>query len=109
MVWCGVVRCVRAGFGSLAGDSPALLEEALRLGYRLLDLSRQDGASEEAVGRLLQQHLADPAVPLRSEVFLTSKVWPTHLGYGPTSDEVTKSLIALQTAYVDLYMIHWPV
>lgn len=82
----------------------------------MLDLSRRDsgpggggGGSEQAVGRVLQRHLADPAVPLRAEVFITCKVWPTHLGYGPTSNEITQSLIALQTAYVDLYMIHWPV
>lgn len=95
------------GFGSTAATSAATLEEALRLGYRMLDLAREHG-DEGAVGALLHRHAADPGVPLRGEVFLASKVWPTHLGFGPTSREVARSLLALRSAYVDLYLIHWP-
>jgi diketogulonate reductase-like aldo/keto reductase len=85
-----------------------VLEEALRAGYRMLDLSRED-RNEQVAGDILHRFGADSDVPLRSEVFLVSKVWPTHLGFGPTSREVTKSLLALQSAYTDLYLIHWPV
>lgn len=96
-----------AGFGSSADTSLALLEEALRLGYRMFDLAREN-RDEWSVGSLLRKYEADSEVPLRSEVFLTTKVWPTHLGFIPTSREITQSLLALHTAYVDLYMIHWP-
>jgi len=95
------------GFGSSADTPPAVLEEALRLGYRMFDLAREN-RDEWSVGSLLRTYEADSDVPLRSEVFLTTKVWPTHLGFVPTSREVTQSLLALRTAYVDLYMIHWP-
>ena len=45
----------------------------------------------------------------RRELFLQSKVWPTELGYGPTSAAIATSMRLLQSNYVDLYMLHWPV
>jgi diketogulonate reductase-like aldo/keto reductase len=44
----------------------------------------------------------------RREVFLQSKVWPTQLGFGPTSRAIAASLQQLGTAYIDQYMLHWP-
>jgi len=45
----------------------------------------------------------------RSEVFLTSKLWNTDQGYDSTRKALNESLKRLQTDYLDLYLIHWPV
>jgi diketogulonate reductase-like aldo/keto reductase len=47
-------------------------------------------------------------LPLRDELFLESKVWPTELGFVPTSEAIETSLGHLNTNYVDLYLLHWP-
>lgn len=48
-----------------------------------------------------------PAV-YRDDVFVTSKVWPTELGYMETLAAVERSLQQLRTWYLDSYLIHWP-
>lgn len=80
---------------------------ALSQGYRLLDLAREY-QNEGKVSRILSMGKKDPTIPLREEVFLVSKVWPTHLGFHPTTREVYESMRALQTPYIDMYMLHWP-
>jgi 2,5-diketo-D-gluconate reductase B len=44
----------------------------------------------------------------RSEVWLTTKVWPDDLAPERVRASLKRSLSALGTDYVDLYMIHWP-
>jgi hypothetical protein len=78
-------------------------EHALLNGYRLFDMSRE--YENEA---LLAELLHHPNLPKRNEVFIISKVWPTHLGYAETNHEITQSLKAFQDPYLDMFMIHWP-
>ena len=85
-----------------------MIAEAMREGYRMFDLAREN-RNEENVGRILHNNRGNENFPARSDVFLISKVWPTNLGFFPTSKEIAKSLMDLKTSYVDLYMIHWPV
>ena len=47
-------------------------------------------------------------MPLRGEMFIETKVWPTELGFYPTSDSILSSLEDLKSNYIDLYLIHWP-
>ena len=35
-------------------------------------------------------------------------MWPTELGFVPTSDAIETSLEHLNTNYIDLYLLHWP-
>lgn len=84
-----------------------MLRSALRQGYRLLDLAREF-ENEQKVARLLTAGKEDSDIPLREEVFIVSKVWPTHLGFHPTTREIYESMRALQTPYIDMYMLHWP-
>jgi 2,5-diketo-D-gluconate reductase A len=49
--------------------------------------------------------LADSGLP-REEVFLTTKIRPSDLGQEPAV--LRRSLRALRTSYVDLWLVHWP-
>jgi hypothetical protein len=80
-----------------------IAEHALLNGYRMFDLAREFN-NEGLLAGLLHH----PDLPKRNEVFLISKVWPTHLGFGETSYELSESLKAFQDPYIDMYMIHWP-
>jgi diketogulonate reductase-like aldo/keto reductase len=45
----------------------------------------------------------------REEIFLTTKVNDKDQGYATTLRAFDHSLELLQTDYVDLYLIHWPI
>ncbi|MEM9328000.1 MAG: aldo/keto reductase [Bacteroidota bacterium] len=76
---------------------------ALKNGYRSIDTAAAY-RNEAGVGSALAKSgLA------REEVFLTTKVWNSDQGYEETLAAFERSLAQLQTDYVDLYLIHWPV
>lgn len=75
---------------------------ALDWDYRLIDTAAFYG-NERAVGDALRQS----AIP-REEVSLSSKVWIQQNGYEGTMQSLEKTLINLQTDYLDLYLIHMP-
>ncbi|KAJ1416773.1 NADP-dependent oxidoreductase domain-containing protein [Ochromonadaceae sp. CCMP2298] len=79
-----------------------VFSNALSLGYRMFDLAREYG-NEHVIKELLNNGLAK-----RGEIFLATKVWPTELGFEPTSKAITTSLREMGTTYIDLYMLHWP-
>jgi diketogulonate reductase-like aldo/keto reductase len=58
-----------------------------------------------AVERFLCDVVA--AVP-RDDLFLASKVLPSHAGYDDTIAACERSLQRLGVDYLDLYMLHWP-
>jgi diketogulonate reductase-like aldo/keto reductase len=72
---------------------------ALELGYRHIDTAQAYG-NEKSVGKALR----DSGVP-RSEVFLTTKLFPARKD--PVA-EAEQSLRRLGVDQVDLYLIHWP-
>lgn len=75
---------------------------ALESGYRSIDTA-QGYNNEEAVGR----GLIASGVP-REEVFITTKVRASQLGYEATKAAFHESLEKLQLNYIDLFLIHWP-
>jgi diketogulonate reductase-like aldo/keto reductase len=59
-----------------------------------------DGRSEKLVG--------DVIAGQRDRVFLTSKVWPTHVTGNGIARACDASLARLGTDHLDLYLLHWP-
>lgn len=86
-------------------DEKALrgLQTALEIGYTHIDTAEMyaDGHTEELVGQAIQSYR-------RSDLFITSKVWPSNLAYPSVLNACEGSLKRLQTDYLDLYLIHWP-
>lgn len=76
---------------------------ALEKGYRSIDTA-SFYFNEKGVGKAIK----DSPVA-REDVFITSKVWDDQQGYDGTLQAFEESLKNLQTDYLDLYLIHWPV
>ncbi len=76
---------------------------ALEAGYKLIDTATFY-ENEREIG----QAIKDSSM-LREDIFITTKVWDDDQGYEKTLKAFERSLKALQTSYVDLYLIHWPV
>ncbi|KOC18133.1 hypothetical protein AFLA70_156g002041 [Aspergillus flavus AF70] len=74
---------------------------ALKNGYTHIDAALIYG-NEHEVG----QGIKDSGVP-REKIFITSKLWNTH--QPNVAEGLQKTLSALGTDYLDLYLIHWPV
>lgn len=75
---------------------------ALNLGYRHIDTA-QSYKNEREVGEAIKRSHID-----REEIFLTTKVWHTHLEKKDVLKIAEDSLRELDTPYVDLLLIHWP-
>ncbi|SNZ01905.1 aldo/keto reductase [Flagellimonas pacifica] len=101
------IKMPQIGLGVLFAKNNGEVEDAivsaLQIGYRKIDTASAY-QNEEGVGRAIIKS----SVP-RSDVFLTTKVWNTEQGYDETLLAFEKSLARLQTDYVDMYLIHWPV
>ncbi|AZN30316.1 aldo/keto reductase [Flaviflexus salsibiostraticola] len=75
---------------------------ALEAGYRHIDTAQMYG-NEAEVG----QAIAQSGIP-RSEIFLTTKLNNTNHEADAARSSFAQSLEDLQTDYVDLFLIHWP-
>ncbi len=79
------------------------VRDALRLGYRSIDTAAAYG-NERGVGKAIRES----GIP-RADIFLTTKVWNDDQRAKRTPAAFQESLERLDTEYVDLYLIHWPV
>lgn len=80
---------------------------AIKHGYKAIDTAKQYG-NEAGVGAGLTKGLSDNGLN-RDDIFLTTKVFNGDQGYQSTLDNFDGQLERLQTDYVDLLLIHWPV
>lgn len=90
------------GYGTYLVQDAEILQQAIENGYRHLDTARRY-ENEAAVGQAIRAC----GLP-RRELFLTSKVWKTELGYDKTMASFEASLKDLGVNYLDLFLIHWP-
>ena len=84
------------------GEVENAVQFALENGYRLIDTAAIYG-NEKGVGIAMK----NSGVP-REEIFLTTKLWNAHHEYDAALRAFDESLQKLDTDYVDLYLIHWP-
>ncbi|MBP3701691.1 MAG: aldo/keto reductase, partial [Lachnospiraceae bacterium] len=98
------IPCI--GFGTWQiteeGAAQASVKAALDCGYRHIDTAAGYG-NEADVGAGMRASGVK-----REDIFLTTKHWITERGYTKTIAAVEASLKALDTDYIDLYLIHWP-
>jgi diketogulonate reductase-like aldo/keto reductase len=76
---------------------------ALDAGYRHIDTAAIYG-NEKGVGNAVKVS----GIP-RREIFITTKAWNGNMRSNTVMQGFEESLEYLQTDYVDLYLIHWPV
>ena len=75
---------------------------ALKTGYRHIDTAEMYG-NEKDVGKAV----VDSGIN-RADVFVTTKLWDSGLGYDHALKAFDVSLQKMNLDYVDLYLIHWP-
>jgi diketogulonate reductase-like aldo/keto reductase len=79
-----------------------IVEQALRLGYRNIDTAEMY-ENEREVGEGL--HASGVK---RGDVFVTTKVWPSHFAPRELERAARDSLARLRLREVDLLLLHWP-
>lgn len=95
------------GFGVFQIDDGAEIEQAINkafeVGYRSIDTA-SFYKNEKGAGKAIKES----GIP-REEIFLTTKVWNDDLRKKRVMAAFEESLEKLDTEYVDLYLVHWPV
>jgi diketogulonate reductase-like aldo/keto reductase len=79
------------------------LKEAFKSGYRHIDTAQAYG-NEQMLGEAWRKS----KIP-REELFITTKIHIAHFGHKKLHDSFDESLKKLQTDYVDLLLLHFPV
>jgi 2,5-diketo-D-gluconate reductase B len=79
-----------------------IVEQALQLGYRHVDTAELYD-NEREVGEGLRA-----AGIKRDQVFITTKVWPSHFAPPELERSAEESLTRLRLSDVDLLLLHWP-
>lgn len=98
------IPCVGYGTWQMPDDAGtvAAVGSTLAAGYRHIDTAAAYG-NEKSVGEAVRRS----GIP-RDRLFITSKLANPDHGYDATKAAFEKTLQALGTDYLDLYLIHWP-
>lgn len=93
------------GFGTFKVDPQVTFDavsSALELGYRHIDTAQMYRNEAEVGAAWTQSGVA------REDLFITTKLDNSNHETAAARDSFERSLDALQTDYVDLFLIHWP-
>jgi 2,5-diketo-D-gluconate reductase B len=97
------IPLVGLGTWELRGRTCArAVEQALRLGYRHIDTAEMYD-NERDVG----DGIRGSGVK-RNELFVTTKIWPTHFAPRALERAARDCLVRLRLSEVDLLLLHWP-
>jgi 2,5-diketo-D-gluconate reductase B len=98
-----VIPAVGLGTWQLRGRvCGRIIEQALRLGYRHIDTAEMYDNEREVGEGLRASGLR------RDDIFVTTKVWPTHFSAPELERAAKNSLTRLRLTDVDLLLLHWP-
>jgi len=89
------------------GEVELAVIEAIKVGYRHIDCAWIYG-NEGEIGHALEQCFNENLVK-REDMFITSKLWMTYARPDLVRDHFISTLTNLKLAYLDLYLLHWPV
>ncbi len=79
-----------------------IVEQALRLGYRHIDTAEMYD-NEREIGEGFRG-----SGVRRKDVFITTKIWPTHFAPRDLERAARDCLVRLRLTEVDLMLLHWP-
>jgi 2,5-diketo-D-gluconate reductase B len=97
------IPLVGLGTWELRGRACArIVEQALRLGYRHIDTAEMYDNEREVGEALRASGIA------HDEVFITTKIWPSHFAPHELERAAKASLARLRLSAVDLLLLHWP-
>lgn len=99
------VEIPAVGFGTYKaadGKSAEVIRTAIEAGYRYFDTASFYGTEKYVAEAIRQSGLA------RKDFFIASKLWKDEMGYENVKKAFERTLENLQTDYLDLYLIHWP-
>ena len=74
---------------------------ALKTGYRHIDTAEMYGNEKDVGNAVIDSGLN------RDEVFVTTKLWDSGLGFDHALKAFEVSLHMMNLDYVDLYLLHW--
>jgi diketogulonate reductase-like aldo/keto reductase len=101
------VKMPQLGLGVYGAKNGTETEQAvlwaLEAGYRHLDTAAVYG-NEASVGSAIRKS----GLP-RSDIFITGKIWNSSIRAGETEQAFYQTLENLDTDYLDLCLLHWPV
>ena len=99
----GEMPILGLGTWDLRGEgAKQAIKEALAMGYTHIDTAWMYKNQRE-IGEALREAKVD-----RSGLFITSKVWHTHLHFEGVLEQLEETIRDLRTPYVDLFLVHWP-
>jgi diketogulonate reductase-like aldo/keto reductase len=97
------IPAIGLGTWDLRGRTCArVVEQALRLGYRHIDTAQMYD-NEREVGEGLRA-----SGVRRSEVFITTKIWPSHFAPRELERSARECVARLRLSEADLLLLHWP-
>ena len=88
-------------------ETAAVVERAIRLGYRHLD-SASDYGNEAEAGEGIARALA-AGLCRRDDLWVTSKLWNTYHDPRHVRPALERSLRDLRLDHLDLYLVHFPI